>query len=83
MEQIKIQMNFFGAFRQYGESCDLIVPVGSDVQAIKNIFAQNRQDIDERLIQSAALANQNTILTASQGINQDCELSILPPVCGG
>lgn len=83
MDTIQVHMKFFGAFRQYGDDCSLTVPAGSNTETVKMVLAKEMDNIDPKLIKAAALANQNTILTTTDELDADCELSILPPVCGG
>ena len=83
MNTIQVHMKFFGAFRQYGDDCSFTVPAGSNAETIKSVLAKENENIDPKLIKAAALANQNTILTTADELDADCELSILPPVCGG
>lgn len=78
---ITIQMKFFGAFRKFGESLALQVPVGTNVAAIK---AELQSKLNgESLVSDSVLADDSVILRDDDILEGDAALSILPPVCGG
>lgn len=81
MSDITINMKFFGAFRKFGESLDLSVPMGSSIKLIK-ICLQDKLD-GEGLVNDSVLASETAILRDNDIINNNTNLSILPPVCGG
>lgn len=81
MSDITIHMKFFGSFRKFGESIQFSVPTGSNIAAIK-IALQDKLNGDG-LVLDSALANDNAILQDADVLNNDAELCILPPVCGG
>lgn len=78
---IAVNVKFFGAFRKFGQGLKLSVPAGSTVATIKKSL-QERLD-GYGLVSDSVLADDNTILRDGDVIEQDAELSILPPVCGG
>lgn len=82
-QNIVIHLKFFGAFKSHGSGCDLSIPQGSNIAAIKAIFAKERPDIDAALITSSALANDHAVLASDDVLEDAATLSILPPVCGG
>ena len=80
MSDLTIEIKFFGAFRQHGESTEITVPAPSTVGAVKKIL---QDKIGSSLVSDSVLANDNSILRDNDIIESaDC-LSILPPVCGG
>lgn len=81
MTDITIQMKFFGAFRKFGEYVNFSVPAGSTIATVKNIL-QAKLD-GETLVSNSVLANNDTILRDSDIVENDTELLVLPPVCGG
>ena len=78
---INIHLKFFGAFREYGESIDFTIPMGSNLKTIKKIITEKVPNSE--LIKSSVIANDDEILTETDILDKDCNLSILPPVCGG
>jgi len=81
MAKITIHIKFFGAFRKFGEGLDFSVPTGSTITAVKAVIQDKLNG--ESLVMNSALANDNTILRDSDVLNDNADLSILPPVCGG
>ena len=81
MAAITIHIKFFGAFRKFGEGLNFSVPTGSTIAAVKTVL-QSKLD-GSCLVLDSALANDNTILRDSYVLDDNVELSILPPVCGG
>lgn len=81
MNDIKIHIKFFGYFRKFGDGLDLSVPTESTIEKIKSII-QHKLD-GEKLVLDSVLANSTDILQDDYILDQDIELSILPPVCGG
>ena len=79
---------FFGAMRDYGESIDLPIPIGSKLpkirQMIKTALEEKYPDrFDQQLFVTAALAKNDTIMHDSDSYAKGDTLSLLPPVCGG
>ena len=81
MSIITIHIKLFGAFRKFGESLDFCLPAGSTIATVKAALQQKLHG--ERLVFDSVLANDNAILHDHDILNNDAELSILPPVCGG
>ncbi|MDH5723477.1 MAG: hypothetical protein OEY94_09175 [Alphaproteobacteria bacterium] len=81
MSEITIQVKFFGAFRKFGDSLNFSVPSGSTVAAAKTVI-QKMLD-GEKLVLDSVLSSHCTILQDNDILENDAELSILPPVCGG
>lgn len=81
MSEITIHMKFFGSFRKFGESINFSMPTGSTISAVK-MALQNKLN-GEGLVLDSALANDDAILQDNDVLNNDAELCILPPVCGG
>lgn len=83
MNNIKINIKFFGGFRKFGKSIDISVPSGSSIHTVKNALNHALDNQDKLLIDASVFANDNEILQDTFVFNEDVCLSILPPVCGG
>lgn len=83
MSKINISMKLFGAFRKYGDSVDITLRGGSSVSAVKKELCSAIGLQARGLIEDSVIANDETILPHDYIIEQDANLSILPPVCGG
>ena len=83
MSEITITIKLFGAFRKYGETLELSLPAGSSIQDVKNGMAERFDANDVVLVNDSAMANDNEIIQGERAFNEDTELAILPPVCGG
>lgn len=83
VSDIKIKIIFFGGFRKLGKNIDIIVPKGSSVNTVKEALVLALNGKEEHLIGASVLANDNAILQDDTVFNEDVQLSILPPVCGG
>ena len=81
MDEITIQVTFFGAFRKFGKGLNFSVPAGSTVATIKNTLQEQLNG--EGLVSESVLANDNAILRDSDVLRENAKLSVLPPVCGG
>lgn len=81
MADIKIYIKFFGYFRKFGDGLYLSVPAESTIEKIKPIIQHKLGG--EKLVLDSVLANSTDILRNDYILDQDTELSILPPVCGG
>lgn len=83
MTDISINVRLFGAFRKYGETVTFTMPSGSSVQLVKEKLAEILSLADAQLIRDSVLANDNEIIEDTAVLSIDCNLAILPPVCGG
>lgn len=88
MTQSVVKVNFFGAFRKYGDHEILSVPVGSSVVDLKNLLIRhltrkNPDFSDIQLIHDSAIACNDTIVEVHHKVQAGEVVSILPPVCGG
>ena len=83
MTDITMTLRLFGAFRKYGEIIEITLPAGCSVQDIKNKLAEKFDANDGALVHDSAVANDNEIINTDCLFNEDTELAILPPVCGG
>ncbi len=84
MTQSVVRVNFFGAFRKYGDHATLSLPVGSSIEELKILLAkQLSEKIDSHLIHDSAIACNDTIVAADYRVQPGETISILPPVCGG
>lgn len=82
-DSINITMRLFGAFRPYGERACFVLPAGCTVQDVKDRLAVELGAGAAGLIGDSVLANDNSVIGADAVFTRDCELAILPPVCGG
>ena len=80
---ITVQINFFGAFRKFGDALSLIIAPGSTADEIKQQLIAELGENQRALVEDSVLASDTQVLTDSHTIDEACELSILPPVCGG
>lgn len=83
MNEITISMRLFGAFRQYGETVDVAIRCGSSAGAVKKALGNVLGAQAVPLINDSVLADNDSILPGDYVFDQDINLSILPPVCGG
>ncbi len=81
MNEITLNIKFFGGFRKFGEGLSFAVPTGSTIATIKAVLLEKLNG--ETLVLDSVLANDNEILRDDDILNSDASLSILPPVCGG
>jgi molybdopterin converting factor small subunit len=77
-----IKVEFFGAFKKYGDCIMLELPAKSNVADLKILLAKLLPPA-EQLIQDSAIACNDTIVNAGYIIQQGEMIAILPPVCGG
>lgn len=88
-QTIKVTIRLFGAFRKFHESPVVVsVPIGCDAADVKSALGNalaslNLVFADQELLDKSALADDRTVLAHSATFHQDCQLAILPPVCGG
>jgi len=80
MNDIVIDMKLFGVLRKFGDSQSFSVPAGSTVSEVKAIF---QAKLNSGLVADSVLANASAILSDNDVLQDDAQLSILPPVCGG
>jgi molybdopterin converting factor small subunit len=78
----KIKVEFFGAFKKYGDHAMLELPANSSVAELKNLLSEHLPS-SEQLIKDSAIACNDTIVNAGYKIQQGETIAILPPVCGG
>ena len=85
---MKIKLQLFGAFRNYGNEVSITLPKGSIIANLRpellTIFSDKELGFDKQnLINSSRFANDETILDEDSLINENDNLAILPPVSGG
>lgn len=80
---ITISVKLFGAFRKYGEQVDVSIKEGSSVVAVKQAMGDLLGAESLPLIGDSVIANDDAVLPADYVFDQDTQLAILPPVCGG
>ncbi len=83
MSNIKISIKYFGAFRKYGSEIDVSLERGCSVVMVKNALCEALNEGKDSLVHDSVLANDADILDDKYVFETDCQLSILPPVCGG
>lgn len=88
-EKVTITVKLFGAFRQYceAESVSVDIEKGSGVallrEALKNALNRGNSAALSDLINHSALANGDSILGDALSFDDNAEVALLPPVCGG
>lgn len=83
MDTVSIRIKYFGAFRKFGSDIMLEMPVGASIAQIKTALSKNMKGRESLLVFDSVLGNDDMILSDSYQCNTNCELAILPPVCGG
>jgi molybdopterin converting factor small subunit len=88
MKRENIKINFYGAFRKYGDHETLSLPAGSSVGDLKDLLAKHLAGKipgfpDSQLIRDSAIACDDAVVGPHYKVRQDERVSILPPVCGG
>ena len=83
MTDIDIHIKLFGAFRKNGHALTLCLPAGSTVAAVKQQISRQINETDAALVFDSVLADDAAILPDSYVLENNINLSILPPVCGG
>ena len=88
---MKLHVRLFGSLRSFEPQgfIDLEVPTEIRAQEIKTMIFESLKlksknwDQLESLIESSALASEETLLEAHSKVNSHQLLALLPPVCGG
>ena len=83
MSNITVTVKLFGAFREYGDTVELLMGKGCRVSMVKQALAGRLGKQAYALIMDSVLANDETVLPGDFTFDEDAQLSILPPVCGG
>ena len=88
MTQSMVKVNFFGAFRKYGDHEMLSLPSGSSVDDLKILLAKHLSAkvpnfSDTQLIRDSAVACNDTVVGTHHKVQVGETVAILPPVCGG
>lgn len=88
MTQFVARINFFGAFRKYGDHATLLLPADGTVESLKSLLAQHLSKTvpefsDAQLLRDSAIACNDRITAPNDRVGPGETLSILPPVCGG
>ncbi len=79
MSDITIQVEFYGAFRKFGTSQSVKISSGCTAMQVKELLSKTLG----ALVNDSVLANDKEVLPNSYVFEEDVNLSILPPVCGG
>jgi molybdopterin converting factor small subunit len=87
-EKIKIEISLYGAFRKYNSGNVKFefseIKTCEQVKLTLGHYLQNLYpEFDTALIQTSVLADENKVLDSNALISHNCNLAILPPVCGG
>ncbi|HMN67746.1 MAG TPA: hypothetical protein PKC28_04330 [Bdellovibrionales bacterium] len=84
------EIKLFGAFRKYMPSGSIRVNLPDGVTAgqvkemVKRVLQQQVPDFsDTNLVYESALATESEILAEDSVIDNQSDLALLPPVCGG
>lgn len=83
MSEIEIRIRYFGAFRKYGTEMILSLEKGCSITKLKEAICTELKEGEHSLVFDSVLANDSDILDETDVLEADCQLSILPPVCGG
>lgn len=92
---IEIKVSFFGAFRKYAHGqelqLNLLEPVS--IQELKKAIADKLLGfypelnqiplLEHSVFAKSVLAQDDEILNYKDILNNNCVISVLPPVCGG
>jgi len=79
----------FGAFRQYSDDGKLLLKVSSQGSVaelrklLSKVLKEKNPMFSAELLENSVLGNNEKILEEDFLIDGDCELALLPPVCGG
>ena len=90
-KQLEIQICLYGPLREYMENnvaIVLSVPAGIVINELRPLLikeiALNNPDFSEQsIVDVSAFANENELLNDNYVLQESCQLSIFPPVCGG
>lgn len=80
---MSIVIQHYGVFRRLGENTVVDIPLPATVTAIRTAMARVLGEEYLTLIEDSAFASETDILPDEYVIEQACNMSILPPVCGG
>jgi len=80
---MKVTIQFYGAFRQFGQDLSFTLSSPITVRELKSLLVSSLGAHQKDLIESSAFASESSIIGRDSLIETDCTLSILPPVCGG
>ncbi len=87
---VTVSIHLFGALRQYSEIKPIVItlPQGASLSQLKTALTQvlkaGTPDFHhEALIDLCAFASDQAILSKDVLFQESCNLSLLPPVCGG
>ncbi|TNE32306.1 MAG: hypothetical protein EP349_02015 [Alphaproteobacteria bacterium] len=83
MTDIDIHIRLFGAFRKNGQSLTLCLPAGSTIASVKQQISLQFTETEAALVFDSVLADEESILPDGFVLENNINLSILPPVCGG
>ncbi len=83
MKKIDLKVNFYGAFRKFGQGISVKVNSGANMIDVKNAIVSVLGEDHYLLVGDSMLANDDAILPDDYVVSEEGTLSILPPVCGG
>lgn len=79
---MRLTIRLFGAFRSMGASIECDVNPGTTIKDLKNFLVKER-GFDSNLLSDSAIACEEEIVQEDFVLKGDCQLAVLPPVCGG
>ncbi len=88
---INIEFTLYGALSEYTHGSEPIIISAKKGIEVKNLRANLIGALKDKypafaqedIVYASAFANATTILSDEASLDDDCHLSILPPVCGG
>lgn len=83
---MNIEIQLFGAFRQYGDgsAIQVSVPEDSEVAGLRQAMHEQLADDNARaLLRASAFATDERVLDETESVPAERNIAILPPVCGG
>lgn len=87
---IKIKINLFGAFRKYGNGQEIQLQFSEPLSVhdlkkkLANKLLELHPDFNNlALIEDSVFADDASVLSKEFQLMKSCEISVLPPVCGG
>lgn len=88
MTNSSVKINFFGAFRKYGDDETLGLSTDVSVSDLKGLLAEHLSGkipgfSDYLLIRDSAIACNDTVVGAHHKVKPGDVVAILPPICGG
>lgn len=80
---MRVTVHHYGAFRECGNCTDLDILLPATIQQIRAALSERLGVRHKLLIDDSAFSNDTDILSDEYIVEEEEDLSILPPVCGG